>query len=94
MKRGVCIRKRVDSVRTFEVYASFAVIDESAEQSGLEKNEWFHRYIPEIDKVHRIFTVCGTNRADAMGDLTRHDVLLDDDILILNAWVKGGQGAQ
>ena len=46
--------------------------------------------IPEIDRSHRIFTMCGTNRADAVGRITGNDILPDDHSPNLEAGIKAG----
>lgn len=74
----------------FDVYVLSAVISECVEQSKREKMEWLDKYIPEIDIYHRIFTVCGTSKADAIKDISANDILLDDYSPNLNQWVKAG----
>lgn len=75
---------------TFDIYVLSAVISDCAEQSKREKMEWLDKYIPEIDGTHRIFTICGTNKADAIDGITANDILLDDHSPNLNEWVKAG----
>ena len=74
----------------YDVYVLSAVIAECAEQSKYEKNEWLDRYIPEIGSSHRIFTLCGTNKADAVDSITLTDILLDDHSPNLEAWINAG----
>ena len=74
----------------YDVYVLSAVIAECAEQSKFEKNEWLDRYIPEIGSSHRIFTLCGTNKADAVESITLTDILLDDHSPNLQAWINAG----
>lgn len=74
----------------YDVYVLSAVIAECAEQSKFEKNEWLDRYIPEIGSSHRIFTLCGTNKADAVESITLTDILLDDHSPNLEAWINAG----
>ena len=56
-----------------------------------EKQVWLDRYLPEIDKKHRIFIPCGTDKSKAV-DLREDDFLLDDYTLNLNAWEPPARG--
>lgn len=54
-----------------------------------EKNIWEDRYIPQIDRGHRLFPFCGENKVDALetvGGFQKNDYLLDDYTLNLNDW--------
>lgn len=74
----------------FDVYVLSAVISECAEQSKREKMKWLDKYIPEIDAYHRIFTICGTSKSEAIKDLSSNDILLDDHSPNLNEWIEAG----
>ena len=55
------------------------------------KNYWLDKYLPEIDKEHRIFTVVGKKKTDYVpGGVQPTDVLLDDYNGNLEAWVEAG----
>ncbi len=56
-----------------------------------EKQVWLDRYLPEIDKKHRIFIPCGTDKSKAV-DLREDDFLLDDYTLNLNSWEPPARG--
>ncbi len=52
-----------------------------------EKKQWCDRYIPEIDKAHRIFLPCGEQKANYIeGGVDENDYLLDDYTVNLNEW--------
>ncbi len=58
-----------------------------------EKNEWLDRYLPEIDREHRIFMPCGTDKKEAIKDGIRsNDFLLDDYTKNLNEWQPPARG--
>ena len=59
-----------------------------------EKNLWLDRYLPEIDKDHRIFTDMGRSKADYIpGGVTKNDFLLDDYNRGLNLFLYDGGSA-
>lgn len=56
-----------------------------------EKQEWLDRYLPEIDKEHRIFTSLNVPKSEAIGHrLTDKDILIDDYNKNLLEWQKAG----
>ena len=73
-----------------EVFTLSAYLSDSDYAIG-EKNVWIDRYLPGIDKTHRIFVPCGTDKAGAI-DLREDDFLLDDYTLNLNAWEPPARG--
>lgn len=92
-------QRMVDAVRQlirdgmFEVFVLSAVLPQKAEASIREKNEWLDCYLPEIDSDHRLFPLCGTNKADAVDAFSREDVLCDDHSPNLARWIaSGGRG--
>ena len=92
-------RQMVDAVRQlirdgmFEVFVLSAVLPQKAEASIREKNDWLDCYLPEIDSAHRLFPLCGTNKADAVEAFSSEDVLCDDHSPNLARWIaSGGRG--
>ena len=73
-----------------EVFILSAYLTDS-EYALDEKNVWIDRYLPGIDKTHRIFVPCGTDKAGAI-DLRDDDFLLDDYTINLNAWEPPAKG--
>ena len=91
----------LDAVRRFirrgeyEVFVLSAVLPQKAEESVNEKNDWLDRYLPEIDAAHRLFPLCGTNKADAVPDFCTDDILFDDHSPNLERWIQsGGRGVK
>mgnify|MGYP002512213969 CR=1 FL=1 len=58
-----------------------------------EKNEWLDRFLPEIDRDHRIFVPCGTDKKEGIrGGIRENDFLLDDYTKNLNEWQPPARG--
>lgn len=58
-----------------------------------EKNKWLDKYLPEIDKDHRIFVPCGTDKKEGIREGIRsNDFLLDDYTKNLNEWQPPARG--
>lgn len=56
-----------------------------------EKQKWLDRYLPNIDKEHRIFTSLNVPKSEAIGHrLTDKDILIDDYNKNLLEWQKAG----
>ena len=56
-----------------------------------EKNQWLDKYLPNIDKDHRIFTSLNVPKSEAIGhQLTDKDILIDDYNKNLLEWEKAG----
>ena len=78
-----------------EVYILSAVLPQKIEGSITEKNDWLNRFIPEIDARHRLFPVCGTDKADAVTAFGAEDILCDDYSHNLHRWVDAsGKGVK
>lgn len=77
-----------------DVFVASAKIVGEPPYCELEKNEWLDRYLPEIDRSHRIFTDIGKSKAEYLeGGVTPNDYLLDDYNQGLNLFMaSGGQG--
>ena len=75
-----------------EVFILSAYLSDSS-YALKEKNEWLDRYLPEIDKDHRCFCHCGTDKSAAVPEgIKETDVLLDDYTMNLNDWCPPGVG--
>lgn len=74
----------------YEIFILSAVIPES--QYALEeKNQSIERFLPTVDKEHRIFCPVGENKANYVpGGIKNTDVLVDDYTLNLKHWVRSG----
>lgn len=71
-----------------EVFTLSAVISDSP-YAIPEKMDWIDRHMPFIGRTHRIFTVYGESKANAIpGGIRSSDVLLDDYTMNLNQWVQ------
>lgn len=58
-----------------------------------EKNEWLDRYLPEVDRDHRVFVPCGTDKKEGIrGGVRENDFLLDDYTKNLNEWQPPARG--
>lgn len=51
-----------------------------------EKNAWIDRYLPELDRPHRIFVPNGSDKKEWIGGAREDDVLLDDFTQNLLRW--------
>ena len=71
------------------VYILSSVLKESKFAED-EKNAWLDRYLPEIDKAHRIFSKCGEDKSNYVPDINKNDILLDDYTENLLSWEKAG----
>lgn len=58
-----------------------------------EKNAWLDRFLPEIDRDHRVFVPCGTDKKEGIRDgIRKNDFLLDDYTKNLNEWQPPARG--
>lgn len=91
----------VDGVRQFmqdhpdvEVFIVSARVIGEPPYCEVEKNAWLDRYLPEIDREHRIFTDIGHSKAEYLpGGATKDDYLLDDYNKGLNLFLYDGGSA-
>lgn len=91
----------VDGVRQFmqdhpdvEVFIVSARVIGEPPYCEVEKNAWLDRYLPEIDREHRIFTDIGHSKAEYLpGGATKDDYLLDDYNKGLNLFMYDGGSA-
>ena len=91
----------VEGVRQFmqdhpdvEVFIVSARVIGEPPYCEVEKNAWLDRYLPEIDREHRIFTDIGHSKAEYLpGGATKDDYLLDDYNRGLNLFMYDGGSA-
>lgn len=75
-----------------EVYILSSVLTDS-KYALEEKNDWLDWYLPEIDRQHRIFPPCGSDKKDFIdGGVSEKDFLLDDYTVNLHAWEPPAHG--
>lgn len=75
---------------SIDIYILSASISDVATN---DKNRWLDRYLPEIDKEHRIFTKDGEDKRNFItGGVKENDYLLDDRTLNLMQWQQTGKG--
>lgn len=73
---------------TAEIYILSATLNSCSLD---EKNQWLDKYLPNIDKDHRIFTSLNVPKSEAIGHrLTDKDILIDDYNKNLLEWQKAG----
>lgn len=86
------VREIVKNTSDVEVYILSAVLSDSR-YAGNEKNAWLDKYLPEIDRKHRIFTICGEDKKNFIdGGVKSTDFLLDDYTKNLINWSPPGMG--
>mgnify|MGYP004446767921 CR=1 FL=1 len=73
-----------------EVFVLSSVLPAIETAAIREKNDWLDKYPPRLDAQHRIFPLCGTDKAAAVADLRREDVLFDDHSPNLVKWHAAG----
>ena len=88
----------VDAIKEFhknnpnvEIYILSACPADS--NAPAEKDEWLDKYLPEVKKENRIYTIIGQNKRDFIpGGINRNDFLFDDYPHNLHDWCKEGSG--
>ena len=89
-------RKMIDAVNYLiesgmaDVFVLSSVLPGSRSQATMEKNAWLDRFLPAVDWQHRIFPVCGTDKAAAVGASAGTDILCDDYSHNLRQWSSAG----
>ena len=74
-----------------EIFILSAAIEGEPPYCQQQKHEWLDRYLPEIDRSHRIFTEIGKPKADYIeGGISATDILIDDYNKGLEEWEKSG----
>jgi len=71
------------------IYILSAVLPDSSTALS-EKNEYLDKYLPNLPRHQRVFTLCGQRKGDAIASLSQNDFLLDDYTKNLNEWKKDG----
>lgn len=86
------VRKIITEHPDIEVNILSAYLSDS-QYALQEKNEWLDRYLPEIDREHRVFVPCGTDKKEGIRDgIRKTDFLLDDYTKNLNEWQPPARG--
>lgn len=78
------IKSVAESAQNIDVYILSSCLDNEFAKS--EKNAWLDKYLPSIDKEHRIFCKYGLDKSSYILEKTNIDVLLDDYTKNLNEW--------
>lgn len=86
---GVCIDRNPNT----EFFILSAMLDTEPPFVEDEKREWIHRYLPQIDDEHMIFTSSGKNKTDYIKEINSECVLIDDYNKNLNEWRDSGGNA-
>ncbi len=73
-----------------EVYILSSVLPQRKDEATEEKNAWLNEHLPAIDYTHRLFPLCGSNKADAVDGISKSDVLFDDYSPNLISWEAAG----
>lgn len=80
-----------DSHPEVEVFILSACVDGEPPYCQKEKHKWLDKYLPEIDKEHRIFTKVGVPKSEYIaGGISSRDFLLDDYNVGLESWLHDG----
>ncbi|MBQ3123596.1 MAG: hypothetical protein IJC14_05505, partial [Firmicutes bacterium] len=87
------IKDIIENNPEIEVFVLSAYLTDS-NYALKEKNEWLDRYIPEIQRDHRVFVPCGTDKKAVIADLSKSDYLLDDYTKNLNDWEPPARGVK
>ncbi len=88
------VKEFIDRHPDVEVFILSSKILGEPPYCEMEKNDWMDKYLPEIDKEHRIFPSVGTPKASCVeGGITKDDYLLDDYNKSLRDWEAAGGSA-
>ncbi len=88
------VRDIVRNHAEIEVYIVSAKVIGEPPYCVAEKHAWLDRFLPEIDRKHRIFTDIGHSKAEYMPcGVTKDDYLLDDYNKGLNLFLADGGSA-
>lgn len=86
------VKDIIENHPEIEVYIMSSVLSDS-KYALAEKNSWIDKYLPEIDKNHRVFPPCGENKLDYIPNGVRPtDCLLDDYTHNLSSWEPPAKG--
>lgn len=84
------IKQIIKDFPDIEVHTLSAVLTDSIYAVD-EKNAWLDKYLPEVDREHRIFTPCGQDKKKYV-HIRETDYLLDDYTHNLNLWQPPARG--
>lgn len=88
----MAIKEIIKNNPDIEVYILSAYLSDSPYALD-EKNQWLDKYLPEINKEHRIFPPCGTDKKEYIPNGIRAtDCLLDDYTHNLTLWQPPARG--
>lgn len=74
-----------------EVFILSAAIEGNPPYCCKEKQQWIDEHLPEVDKMHRIFTKVGVPKSSYIsGGVDSSDYLIDDYNVNLHEWLNFG----
>lgn len=74
----------------YEVYI-LSAYNANFPQTMRDKDYWLDKYLPEVDADHRIYTLVGQSKAEAVpGGIQSDDILIDDYNKNLETWADAG----
>lgn len=83
--------KLLSKEKWVETYIISSVLADSP-YAVQEKNAWLDRYLPEIDKDHRLFPPCGSPKTLAVPQgISKGDILIDDYGVNVRHWDELGE---
>ena len=83
--------KILSKEKRIETYVISSVLADSP-YALAEKNAWLDRYLPEIDKNHRLFPPCGSPKTLAVPQgISKDDILIDDYGVNVRHWNELGE---
>lgn len=86
------VKRIINETPDIEVFILSSVLMDS-QYALKEKNQWLDKYLPEINKEHRLFPPCGQAKKDFIpGGINEKDWLLDDYTNNLKQWQPPGRG--
>lgn len=86
------VKRIIKENNDIEVFIMSAVLSDSKYALD-EKDEWLDKFLPEIDREHRIFPPCGADKKEYVPDgICPSDYLLDDYTKNLALWEPPAKG--
>lgn len=72
----------------YNIYVLSSVLADS-DYAAIEKRNWLHKYLPELNDDFILFTICGYDKRDFIEkNLTENDILIDDYTPNLQNWSR------